>query len=213
MAPRPPATAGRAHEVGLTRLGSRNRAGRGEDAVVPRHGLGLRLGGGRVHVAPSPRIHDAAAATRHAAMAKSNAACSPWRNGARDEGGEEAAPGDHGAVPGRELGQRRGCRGGAAWGCTPRRRRTASTPGAGGPRVGDVGRHALGHQPVVQVARAATDDNPTIMRVKKIPMDSDLRRVLEGGVHARARAPVLGREAVHDAGPVRRAERAHGEAE
>ena len=41
----------------------------------------------------------------------------------------------------------------------------------------------------------------------------DLGRVLEGGVHPRARPAVLGREAVHDPGTVGRAEGPHGEPE
>ena len=41
-----------------------------------------------------------------------------------------------------------------------------------------------------------------MIRVKKIPIEKHLGRVLEGGVHARAGTPVLGGKAVHDPGPV-----------
>ena len=42
----------------------------------------------------SPRVHEAAAATRQVTMAKSKAACRPDVNGFGDQSGEEAAPGE-----------------------------------------------------------------------------------------------------------------------
>ena len=50
-----------------------------------------------------------------------------------------------------------------------------------------------------------------MIRVKKMPIESTDRRVLEGGGHAGAGAALIGRQAVHDPGLVRRGEQAHRE--
>ncbi len=69
-----------------------------------------------------------------------------------------------------------------------------------------VGQQAGGH--VVGEGAGQADDHQ-----REEDADGDhLGRVLEGGVHARPGPAVLGRQRVHDAGAVGRAERRHGEA-
>ena len=154
-----------------------------------------------VDVAVPPRDHEAAAAIRQAMIAKANASCRPVRNGSaircgkklrplsaaiccvrqvrehvrRDEVRDRVVAEERGEEhgDGRQVADLRGGRGGDAVGLE-----------AGAERVGEGRRQADDHQR------------------EEDPDREHLGRVLEGLVHAAARAAILRRQAVHHAGAV-----------
>ena len=172
----------------------------------------------KLHAAPSgrgrrpgtrpPRMADAAAAIRHATIAKANAACRPSRNGAEIRVGKNDRPGQHGLAVRRQRAEhvrvdevldrvvaeerREQDRHGRQLAHRVRRRgRDAVALEAGRERVRERRRQADDHQREEDADR------------------QDLRRVLERLVHRAAGAAVLRRQARHDRGAVRRGEHPH----
>ena len=152
---------------------------------------------------------DAAAATRQARIANANASCSPVRNGPEISSREEAAPGHDrvavrrqrgkhvrpGQVLDRVVAEERGeqhrdrrrvpdtcaaLAGSTPWACSP-------ADSVCGQRTREPGDHQREEDPDRQ----------------------NLSGVLEGLVHAAARAAIARRQAVHHGGPVGRGEQAH----
>ena len=144
-----------------------------------------------------PLLQEATAARRLATMAKSKAAWSPDLNGSRNQGREEAPAGQGRLLGLRELGQNVRAdevldRVVAEERCEERRDRRKLRY-----LVRCSIRHAVRHQPVVEALGQRRGEARNDER-EEDPDRQDLSGVLEGGVHARSDAAVLGRKAAHD---------------
>ena len=144
-------------------------------------------------------------------MAKSRAACRPARNGALIRPGKKLRPVSARLLGRGELGEGRGHRSGAGSGCSRGRRRTGWTPAAGG-RRGRPPPAARRGRPARAAGCWGSDDiSPTIIRVKKIPMESTWAEFWKVVFMPEPAPRCCGGQAVHHPGPVRRAEGGHGQ--